>query len=230
MFQLKEHIVVISGAGISAESGISTFRDSNGLWEQHSIYDVATPEGFKRNPGLVLDFYNQRRRQLQQVDPNAAHRALADLQSRYRVTVVTQNIDDLHERAGSADILHLHGEIIKARSSRRTDLVYEIGYGDIRLGDTCELGSQLRPHVVWFGEDVPLIAHAAELVASADHLLVIGTSLQVYPAAGLVDLVGLQVPVTVIDPAATRALPNARVIRETATQGIQQWISSLNKP
>ena len=229
MFELKEHIVVISGAGISAESGISTFRDSNGLWEQHSIYEVATPEGFKRNPGLVLDFYNQRRRQLQQVDPNTAHRALADLQAHYRVTVITQNIDNLHERAGSEDILHLHGEITKARSSRKHDLIYDIGYGDIRLGDTCELGSQLRPHVVWFGEDVPLIARAAELVASADQLLVIGTSLQVYPAAGLVDLVGLQVPVTVIDPAATPALPNARVIKEPATRGIQQWVSSLTR-
>jgi NAD-dependent deacetylase len=197
---MKQHIVVLSGAGISAESGLSTFRDNGGLWEKHSVYDVATPEAFARDPELVLRFYNERRHQLEGVQPNAAHRALAVLEKDYRVTVVTQNVDDLHERAGSTNVLHLHGELTRARSSKRKNLIYDIGYGAINLGDRCELGSQLRPHVVWFGEGVPMIEIAAETVATADHLLIVGTSLQVYPAAGLVALADPTVPVTVVDP------------------------------
>lgn len=224
---MKQHIVVLSGAGISAESGLSTFRDSGGLWEKYSVYDVATPEAFARDPELVLRFYNERRQQLQAVAPNAAHRAIAALEADYRVTIVTQNVDDLHERGGSSQVLHLHGELTKARSSGHSDLVYDIGYGPIRTGDCCERGSQLRPHVVWFGEAVPMIEAAAEVVAAADHLLVVGTSLQVYPAAGLVTVADPQVPVTVIDPGEPAALAGARVIRKTACEGVPEWIRAL---
>ena len=224
---MPAHIVVLSGAGISAESGLSTFRDNGGLWEQHSVYDVATPEAFERNPELVLRFYNERRRQLQEARPNPAHRLLAELENRYRVTVVTQNVDNLHERGGSSSVLHLHGELTKARSSRYPELVYDIGYRDIRLGDCCERGAQLRPHIVWFGEEVPMLARAAELVRSADHLLIVGTSLQVYPAAGLVHEVGCEVPVTVVDPGEPASVSRAQVIRKPASEGLAEWIRSL---
>lgn len=224
---MKEHIVVLSGAGVSAESGLSTFRDAGGLWESYSVYDVATPEAFQRDPALVLRFYNERRRQLAGVQPNAAHRVLADLEQDFRVTVVTQNVDDLHERAGSSNVVHLHGELTRARSSKRDDLIYHIGYKPIELGDTCELGSQLRPHVVWFGEQVPMLEAAAGVVASADHLLVVGTSLQVYPAASLVDFVDMDVPITVIDPGEPARLNRARVIRRKASEGVAQWAEEL---
>jgi NAD-dependent deacetylase len=181
----KPVLVVLTGAGISAESGIRTFRDSGGLWEDHSIMDVATPEGWLKNPALVLDFYNQRRKQLKEVVPNAAHIALVKLENYFDVHVITQNVDDLHERAGSSQILHLHGELVKARSERYEDAIYSIGYAPIQLGQTCERGTQLRPNIVWFGEDVPMINVATELVKQAEVLLVIGTSLNVYPAAGL---------------------------------------------
>ncbi len=206
---MQEHIVVLTGAGISAESGLSTFRDNGGLWEQHSVYDVATPEAFERNRDLVLRFYNERRRQLQTVQPNPAHRLLAELESRFQVTVVTQNVDDLHERGGSSNVLHLHGELTKARSSAYPDLIYDIGYNDINPGgDTCDRGAQLRPpHIVWFGEEVPMLDAAAEVVRTADQLLIVGTSLQVYPAAGLVYEVDIDVPITVIDPANLRPSP-----------------------
>ncbi|MCC6768521.1 MAG: NAD-dependent deacylase [Bacteroidia bacterium] len=180
------NIVVITGSGISAESGIRTFRDSGGLWEEYAIEDVATPEAWKRNPGLVLRFYNQRRWQLDQVEPNAAHLALVKLSKHFMLTIITQNVDDLHERAGSERVLHLHGELRKARGEHYPDKVYTIGSKEIALGDLCEGGSQLRPHIVWFGEEVPLITDAMALVQEASHLLVIGTSLNVYPAAGLV--------------------------------------------
>lgn len=224
---MKEHIVILSGAGISAESGIATFRDSNGLWERHSIEEVATPQGFARDPEKVLRFYNDRRNQLSNVEPNLAHRALAELERSHRVTVVTQNIDDLHERAGSSQVVHLHGELTKARSSIDPELIYDIGYESIKLGQECELGSQLRPHVVWFGEEVPMIDKAMSLVASADRILVVGTSLQVYPAAGLVDLAGPDVPVTVIDPAESANVPGAQVIRKGAVEGVSEWLSVL---
>ncbi|GGY75438.1 SIR2 family NAD-dependent protein deacylase [Marinobacter zhanjiangensis] len=224
---MKDHVVVLTGAGISAESGLSTFRDKDGLWEKYSIEDVATPEAFDRNPELVLDFYNQRRRQLGDVEPNAAHRALADLEGSHRVTVITQNVDDLHERAGSTNVVHLHGELTKVRSCEHPNLIYHLGYDTIRLGDTCEQGSQLRPHVVWFGEAVPMIEAAAEIVPQADYLLIVGTSLQVYPAAGLVELAELDVPVTVIDPGEVPTMTHARVWREPASVGVPRWVRDL---
>lgn len=224
---MTDHIVVLTGAGISAESGLSTFRDNGGLWEQHSVYDVATPEAFARNQELVLRFYNERRRQLQEAEPNPAHRLLAGLEERFRVTVVTQNVDNLHERGGSSNVIHLHGELTKARSSGYPDLVYDIGYRDINPGDTCERGAQLRPHIVWFGEEVPMFAAAADVVSTADHLLIVGTSLQVYPAAGLVHEVGLDVPITVIDPGEPASVSRANVIRKGASEGLADWIAQL---
>ncbi len=224
---MQEHIVVLTGAGISAESGLSTFRDNGGLWEEHSIHDVATPEAFARNPELVLRFYNERRRQLQSAQPNQAHRLLADLESCYRVSIITQNVDDLHERGGSSQVLHLHGELTKARSSRYPELVYHIGYRDLLPGETCELGAPLRPHIVWFGEEVPLLEAAADIVRSADHLLIVGTSLQVYPAAGLVHEVNSDVPITVVDPGEPASVSRARVIRKGAGEGVAEWVQSL---
>jgi NAD-dependent deacetylase len=224
---MQEHIVVLTGAGISAESGLSTFRDNGGLWEQHSVYDVATPEAFERNRELVLRFYNERRRQLLSVQPNPAHRLLAELESRFRVTVVTQNVDDLHERGGSSNVLHLHGELTKARSSAYPDLIYDIGYNDINPGDTCDRGAQLRPHIVWFGEEVPMLDAAAEVVRTADQLLIVGTSLQVYPAAGLVYEVDIDVPITVIDPGEPASVSRARVIRKGASDGLSEWVKML---
>ena len=224
---MKEHIVVLTGAGISAESGLSTFRDNDGLWEKHSVYDVATPEAFERNRDSGLRFYNDRRRQLQEVEPNRAHRLLAELESQYRVTVVTQNVDNLHERGGSTNVVHLHGELTKARSSVDPELVYDIGYRDIQPGDTCDRGGQLRPHIVWFGEEVPMLEAAAELVRTADRLLIVGTSLQVYPAAGLVHEVDFDVPITVIDPGEPASVSRARVIRKGASEGLAEWVKLL---
>lgn len=227
MSKSKPHIIVLSGAGISAESGLKTFRDSGGLWENHSIEEVARPEAFAANPERVLNFYNERRRQLASARPNAAHRALAELESDYRVSVITQNVDDLHERAGSSSVLHLHGELIKARSSIDPELRYEIGYEPIELGQECELGSQLRPDIVWFGEVVPMIDQAMALMPGADHVLIVGTSLQVYPAAGLAQLVQPGVPITVVDPGEPAHVPGARVIRKTASEGLEEWLASL---
>ncbi len=183
---MREKVVVFSGAGISAESGMPTFRGADGLWRNHSVYDVATPEAWARDPQLVLDFYNERRQLLRRVQPNAAHRALAALEQYHEVVIVTQNVDDLHERAGSRGVIHLHGELMKARSSERETLVYPLGERDIQLGDLCGLGSQLRPHVVWFGEAVHNTDQACNHIAQADKLLVVGTSLSVYPAAGFI--------------------------------------------
>jgi NAD-dependent deacetylase len=184
-FTKSPRIVVLTGAGISAESGISTFRDQDGLWEKHDIMDVATPEGWRRNPALVLEFYNQRRKQLDEVQPNPAHFAIAKLQKHFHVDIITQNVDDLHERAGAINVMHLHGELRKVRSEKIPSLIYNTKHWEVKLGDACEKGHQLRPHIVWFGEDVPLIPLAAELVEKANIILVIGTSLNVYPAAGL---------------------------------------------
>lgn len=216
------HLVVLSGAGISAESGLSTFRDSGGTWERFRPEDVATPEAFAAHPEWVLDFYNQRRRQVLEARPNPAHRALVELEKYCQVTVITQNVDDLHERAGSSRVLHLHGELLKARSSVNAALVYDCT-GDIRLGDHCELGSQLRPAVVWFGEEVPMMETAAAEVATADHLLVVGTSLQVYPAASLVDAISPGTGITVIDPDASLQVPGAEVIRQRASEALPAW-------
>jgi NAD-dependent deacetylase len=179
-------VVVLSGAGISAESGLKTFRGDGGLWEGHRVEDVATPEAWARDPALVLEFYNERRRQVRAAEPNAAHRALVDLERAYDVHVVTQNVDDLHERAGSSQVLHLHGEILLARSTSDPHVIKHLGAADIALGDTCPLGSQLRPHIVWFGEEVPALEEAARIVSRADIFLCVGTSLQVYPANSLI--------------------------------------------
>lgn len=226
----KQHIVVLTGAGMSAESGLKTFRDNGGLWENHSIYEVATPEAYARDPEMVLRFYNQRRAQLQEVEPNAGHIALKALEDRFEVTIVTQNVDDLHERAGSKKVHHLHGELTKVRSSRNPELIQNWGYHPVKLGDLSEDGSQLRPHVVWFGEPVPAIVEAAEICRTADHLLVVGTSLVVYPAAGLVHEIQPGVNVTLVDPGALEEAPirHARHIRETAASALpelaEKWL------
>ncbi len=196
----KKKLVVFSGAGISAESGIRTFRDSGGLWEQYRIEDVATPEAWKKNQALVLEFYNQRRKQVMEAQPNEAHKLFAELQNEFDVQVVTQNVDDLHERAGSQFVLHLHGEIMKARSSVDENLLYPLATHELKAGDTCEKGSQLRPHIVWFGEMVKEMEHANYLASQSDLFVVIGTSLNVYPAAGIINFVLPSVAKWLVDP------------------------------
>lgn len=215
-------IVVLTGAGISAESGISTFRDANGLWENHDIMEVASPQGWHKNPELVLNFYNQRRKQLKEVQPNAAHHFLKELEAKYEVVIITQNVDDLHERAGSFHIIHLHGELLKVRSELNENLIYEQSE-DVNLGDLAEDGVQLRPHIVWFGEMVPMMEKAVEEVANADIMLVIGTSLQVYPAASLIDFIEYGKPIFVIDPNSVSVPnnPHIQVIQKTATEGVK---------
>ena len=196
---MKKKLVVLTGAGISAESGIKTFRDSNGLWEGHNVMDVATPEGFHKNPELVLDFYNQRRKQLFEVQPNLGHQILAQMEQDFDVHIITQNVDDLHERAGSTNVLHLHGELLKARAVNNENNILD-WKTDLLLGDTDTNGIQLRPHIVWFGEAVPALDHAIEITETADYFAVIGTSLQVYPAAGLIDFTPKKTPLFYIDP------------------------------
>ena len=223
------HVVVLTGAGMSAESGLKTFRDADGLWEGHDVMSVASPEGFARNPELVLDFYNQRRRQLLQVEPNAAHFALAELEKNFKVTIITQNVDDLHERAGSQNVIHLHGELLKVRST-----YYEFDVQnwttDLVIGDTCSRGYQLRPHIVWFGEMVPMIEKAMHICETADMLLIIGTSLQVYPAASLMHYVDSTIPIYYIDPRPTiESNHRITVIPEMATKGVSKVIEILNK-
>lgn len=217
-----QRIVVLTGAGISAESGIRTFRDCNGLWEEYRIEDVATFDAWEKNRELVLEFYNQRRKQLTEVKPNRAHMALVKLEEKYDVHIITQNVDDLHERAGSTKILHLHGELKKARSTADPELVYDIEGWELKSGDKCAKGSQLRPHIVWFGESVPNITIAASIVKKADICIVIGTSMQVYPAAGLLSFVGANVPKYYIDPKAADIpyVKNLKVIKEKATIGV----------
>ncbi len=223
-----KHIVVLTGAGISAESGVKTFRDHNGLWEGYDVMQVASPEGFKQNPELVLEFYNQRRKQLKTVQPNQAHIDLATLENNYKLTIITQNVDDLHERAGSTNVVHLHGELKKIRSSGNPSDI-KVCTEDIRFGDTCEKGYQLRPHIVWFGEDVPMIEKAIEICLTADILVIIGTSMQVYPAAGLMHYVDSKVPVYYIDPKpAVVDNPRIKIIAKTATEGMKDFIADLN--
>lgn len=226
----KKHIVVLSGAGMSAESGLKTFRDSDGLWMGYNIADVATPLGFRRDPQLVLEFYNMRRKDVAAAEPNAAHCALAALEEHYHVTIVTQNIDDLHERAGSTNVLHLHGEIFKMHSVGRPDCVSDIR-GDINLGDKGEDGTQLRPHIVWFEEPVPMIEKAAMLMTDADIFVLIGTSLQVYPAAGLIHYVPLDTPKYIIDKVipSVGAYPNLYLIEKPATQGLEELVQLLER-
>ena len=222
-------IVVFTGAGISAESGIKTFRDGGGLWEEHDVHEVATPEGWKKNPALVLNFYNQRRKQVLEASPNAAHRALVELELRYHVHIITQNIDDLHERAGSKKVLHLHGELLKSRSSVDSALTYKIDGWQLSLGDKCTKGSQLRPDVVWFGEAVPNMTLAYELVSAADMLIVIGTSLNVYPAAGLLEYAEESIPKYLIDPDLEKVngVENLTILNEKAGTGVPALVKKL---
>lgn len=222
-------IVVLTGAGISAESGLKTFRDSGGLWEEHRIEDVATFEGWQRNPKMVLDFYNERRKQLKGAEPNAAHKALVRLEQKYEVQIITQNVDDLHERAGSSNVLHLHGELKKSRSTVDDDLVYDIDGWELKLGDRCEKGSQLRPHIVWFGEAVPLIELATQLTEQADIFIVIGTSLNVYPAASLIGFVSDNTIKYLIDPNAHQIpfVNKLEIINENAGIGTPTLVDRL---
>ncbi|VXC34626.1 SIR2 family NAD-dependent protein deacylase [Maribacter litoralis] len=224
-----KNIVVLTGAGISAESGLKTFRDSNGLWEGHDVMEVATPEGFQKNPELVLEFYNQRRRQLLTVVPNAAHKALADLETHFNVDIVTQNVDDLHERGGSSNVLHLHGELLKARSVNTENEIFDCRK-DILLGETCANGYQLRPHIVWFGEAVPMLENAIKITEKADCLIIIGTSMQVYPAASLIDFVSTDTPIYFVDPKPAISgdeRRNLTVISENAVIGVPTLVASL---
>ncbi|AXT19701.1 NAD-dependent deacylase [Flavobacteriaceae bacterium AU392] len=224
-----KHIVVLTGAGISAESGINTFRDADGLWEGHDVMEVASPQGFARNPELVLDFYNQRRKQLLEVKPNAAHFALAELEKDYKVTIITQNVDDLHERGGSSNIIHLHGELLKARSTKDDNDIMS-WTKDLNLGDTCAKDGQIRPHIVWFGEAIPMIDHAIEICETADILLIVGTSMQVYPAAGLMHYAPKDIPIYYIDPKPAMESNNkVTVIAEPATKGMTKFIALISK-
>jgi NAD-dependent deacetylase len=224
----KKKLVILTGAGISAESGLRTFRDSDGLWEGYEVTEVATPRGWRKNPQLVLDFYNERRKNVADAKPNAAHIGLAELEKYFDVTIITQNIDDLHERAGSTNVLHLHGEIFKMRSERDETLVSEIR-GDIKLGDVAEDGAQLRPYIVWFEEPVPKIEEAVPIVYAADFFVVVGTSLVVYPAAGLINYVALETPKYIVDKKIpyTSPMRNLTLIEKPATEGVKELTELL---
>lgn len=226
----KKKLVVLTGAGISAESGLKTFRDSDGLWEGYNIEDVATPRAWKKDPRLVLEFYNYRRRNVLEAKPNAAHFGLAELQNDFDVTIITQNIDDLHERAGSKNVMHLHGEIFKMRSEKNAQLIYDIK-GDIHWGDIAPDGAQLRPHIVWFEEPVPMIEEAVPVVQAADIFVVVGTSLVVYPAAGLVTVAQTSIPKFIVDKKIpyTSSVYNVTAIEKPATEGIAELKELLQK-
>jgi NAD-dependent deacetylase len=221
------NVVFFTGAGVSAESGLRTFRDSDGLWEEYRIEDVATPEAFSRDPALVLHFYNLRREQVLQAEPNPAHRAIAELERHHHVVVVTQNIDDLHERAGSTNVLHLHGEIRKARSTGDPRLITALTGPHLSLGDRCPLGSQLRPHIVWFGEEVPLLQEAAQHIAQADMLVIVGSSLQVWPAAGLIHEAPPHAQIHLVDPGVMPASARITHWKENASIGVARLLQSL---
>lgn len=227
---MKKRLVVLTGAGMSAESGIATFRGAGGLWNNERVEDVATPEAFHRNPQKVLDFYNYRRKELFKVEPNDGHRILGKLEDKFDVRIITQNVDNLHERAGSSNVLHLHGELMKARSTDGSDEVYELYQEnpEIHVGDKCPNGYQLRPHIVWFGEAVPEIENAVIEVEQADILLIIGTSLQVYPAAGLINYAPNNVPIYLIDPNEV-SLHNNRVtvIQKGASEGMREFVDRM---
>ena len=218
-----KRLVVLTGAGISAESGLATFRDSGGLWEGYKVEDVATPEAWKRNPGMVLEFYNERRKKALESKPNRGHEILAELENDFEVTVITQNVDDLHERAGSTEVIHLHGSLFESRSTQNPSLIYSIKGWELNLGDKCEKGSQLRPNIVWFGEMVPLMEKAAYIASLADIFLVVGTSLVVYPAAGLVNEVPRSIPKYIVDPKVPEVLPSPQLhfITEKASVGME---------
>ncbi len=228
---VKKKLVVLTGAGISAESGIKTFRDSDGLWEGHNVNDVATPEGWQKNPELVLDFYNQRRQQLHEVQPNLGHKILAELELHFEVFIITQNVDNLHEKAGSSNVLHLHGELLKVRSTKNSNYILD-WETDLNLGDFDDKGNQLRPHIVWFGEEVPALEEAVTIVEKADILIIIGTSLQVYPAAGLMNFANPNIPVYYIDPKPAQIydLPNdIKIIAATGSKGMEIVRKELKK-
>ncbi len=224
-----KNLVVLSGAGISAESGIPTFRDADGLWEGHDVMDVATPEGWRKNPAMVLEFYNQRRKKALEVTPNRGHQILAELEEYFNVTVVTQNVDNLHERAGSKHVIHLHGSLFESRSSIDESLVYPIPGWELNIGETCEKGSQLRPNIVWFGEMVPLMDVAAEYARKADFFIVVGTSMVVYPAAGLIDYVPYDTPKYVVDPRAPEVshIPFLVTFEDIASVGMEKVKQAL---
>jgi NAD-dependent deacetylase len=226
---MKQKLVILTGAGISAESGLKTFRDSDGLWEGYNIEDVATPEAWHKNPSLVQQFYNERRRAVLNAKPNKAHVLLAELEKHFDVQIITQNIDNLHERAGSNNVLHLHGEIAKSRSTFNSDDIYPVKGWELKMGDVCKAGYQLRPHIVWFGESVPLIEPAKEIVSDADIFVIIGTSLQVYPAAGLINYTKPKIPIYVVDPKQI-IIKNMRfqIIQEKAETGVEHLIKILN--
>ncbi|MEM6800980.1 MAG: NAD-dependent deacylase [Bacteroidota bacterium] len=226
----KARIVVLTGAGISAESGLSTFRGNGGLWEGHDIQEVASPQGFKKNPEMVLRFYNERRQQAKSAQPNAGHKALVELEEKYEVWIITQNVDDLHEKAGSSNILHLHGELNKARSATDENYVIEI-QDDINIGDLGPNGGQMRPHIVWFGEDVPKINDAIEIMTTASLVIIVGTSLVVYPAAGLVHYAPMETPICVVDPNKPELSSEREVffIEEPATRGLPTLVQRLLK-
>ena len=222
-------IVVLTGAGMSAESGINTFRDSDGLWEGHDIMEVASPIGWQKNREKVLDFYNKRRAQLLTVFPNEAHKALVELENKYQVTIITQNVDDLHERAGSSQVLHLHGELLKVRSTKNPNLIYDWKQA-LNLGHLCEENSQLRPHIVWFGESVHLFDEALEITSDADILIIIGTSMQVYPAAHLINCAKPEIPIYFIDPkpfVQQNQYKNLTVLAEKASVGVVKVVNQL---
>lgn len=219
---MRKKLVILTGAGMSQESGLRTFRDMGGLWEEYDITEVATPEAWRRNPSLVMQFYNERRKQLYECEPNDGHRGLVELEKDFDVSIITQNVDDLHERAGSSKVIHLHGELKKARSSVDESLVYDIAGWELRFGQKCAKGSQLRPHIVWFGEAVPAMDDAIPLVEEADILVVIGTSLNVYPAAGLVNYTRSGTPIFVIDPERPQVyIRNVKYIQEKAGKGVE---------
>lgn len=222
-----KHITILTGAGISAESGVKTFRDHDGLWEGHDVMEVATPQAFERNPKLVLEFYNRRRQQLQTVKPNLAHEYLVKLENKYDVDIITQNVDDLHERTGSSNVTHLHGELMKVRSSFDENLIYD-WKDDLHVGDVCEHHHQLRPHVVWFGEAVPMMEKAIQIVQNTDIILIIGTSMQVYPAAGLVDFAPQSSPIYFVDPQPSISeSKRIHIYAENATTGVKKVVENL---
>lgn len=227
-----KHLVVLSGAGISAESGIPTFRDADGLWEGYDVMEVATPQGWHKNRSLVLDFYNQRRKKALEVQPNRGHEILAELEKQFKVTIITQNVDNLHERAGSTNVIHLHGSLFESRSTLDESLVYPIKGWELKEGEKCERGSQLRPNIVWFGEMVPLMEVAAQHARRADIFIVVGTSMAVYPAAGLIDYVPYDIPKYMVDPHIpdVRSFPSVIAVPEKASTGmekVRQMLQSL---
>lgn len=227
---MKKKLVVLTGAGMSQESGIRTFRDMGGLWEEYDVTEVATPEAWERNPELVMKFYNDRRKQLYESEPNKGHKGLVELEKDFDVQIITQNVDDLHERAGASKVLHLHGELKKVRSTRYPNLIYDLDGWELKFGDLCEKGHQLRPHIVWFGEVVPAMDEAVPLVEQADILVVVGTSLNVYPAAGLVHYIREDVPVFVVDPERPPVyMKGVTFIEEKAGEGVAQLKDKLKQ-